>query len=98
MAFSTNERRQFKESLELCPGTYAWMGAVATERRVRHGIYKASYAEPPSNTSNGIKLYVFTWSAESLLLQLVAARWANLLDLASGGWQRGVSLLTLKDG
>jgi hypothetical protein len=84
--FSAYQRRQFKESLELSPGTYAWMGGVATERRKRHGLYKTSYGEPPANATCGVKLYIFTWSAECLLFQLVAARWTNILDLARDGW------------
>lgn len=84
--FSPHQRWQFKQSLELPLGTYAWMGGVVTERRKRHGIYKTSYGEPPADARDGIKLYVFTWSAESLLLQMVAARWTNPLNFASGGW------------
>lgn len=82
--FSAHQRGQFKQGLELPPGTYAWMGGVVTERRKRHGIYKTSYGQPPPDARHGIKAYVFTWSAECLLLQLVASRWTNLLDLAAG--------------
>jgi hypothetical protein len=84
--FSAHQRGQFKQDPELPPGVFAWMGGVATERRKRHGIYKARYGEPQTGTEHGVKVYVFTWSAESLLLQLVAARWTNPLDFASGGW------------
>jgi hypothetical protein len=86
--FSAYQRKQFKESLELSPGTHAWMGGVATGLRVRHGIYKTSYVEPPAHSSLGIQLYVFTWSAECLLFQLVAARWTNLLHHANDGWPK----------
>jgi hypothetical protein len=84
--FSAHQRAQFKQSRELPPSTFGWIGGVVTEHRKRHGIYKASYGEPPADARHGIKLYVFTWSAESLLLQLVSARWTNPLDFVSGGW------------
>jgi len=82
--FSERQRKQFKENRELLPGTHAWFGGVVTGRRKKTGLYKLSYGEPPSETRHGAKLCVFTWSAECLLLQLVAARWTNLLDLANG--------------
>ena len=44
-------------------GTAAWFGAVAAEQGKKHGIYKASYAEPSADVRQGMKLYVFTWSA-----------------------------------
>jgi hypothetical protein len=83
--FGPYSRRRFKERRQVPPGVYMWFGSVETQRKVKHGISKARYGKPNVDSLNGVQTYVFTWSAESLLLQLVAARWTNLL-LATDGW------------
>ena len=89
--FTSNQRGQFKKSRKFPPGTYIWFGAVAPDRVSRHGICSTLYGKPNVDASNSIETYVFTWAAESLLLQLVAARWTNILTLSRSGppelWQ-----------
>jgi hypothetical protein len=63
-----------------------WFGAVVTERHKRHGIYRTAYGKPPVDSPLGLQTYVFTWSTECLVLQLVAARWLNIMNLVSAGW------------
>jgi hypothetical protein len=84
--WSEYPRGQFKEHRKFPPGMHMWFGAILTERHMRHGIYRTMYGKPSVNTDLGIETYVFTWSAECLLLQLVAARWQNVLHLARDGW------------
>ena len=86
--FGQYSRGQFKESRQFPPGVYMWFGAVATERHKRHGIYTTRYGKPPIKTLNGVDLFVFTWSAENLLLQLATARWINLGMAAAHGRPR----------
>ena len=84
--FGTQTRRLFKEHRQFPLGMYMWIGGVETERKVRHGLMKSRYGKPTVDSPNGIKTYVFTWSAESLLFQLVAARWTNVLMYSRNGW------------
>ena len=82
--FGDHSRRQFKERRRLPLGMYMWFSSVATARNVKHGIYKARYGKPTIHSPLGVETYVFTWSAESLFLQLVAARWTNVLNFRDG--------------
>ena len=80
--FNAHSRRQFKESLQIPQGVYMWFGAIQTHRHIRHGIYRAVYGKPTLHSGDYFQTYIFTWSAESLLLQLVAARWNTVSPLA----------------
>ena len=84
--FGTHARGQFKEHRQFPRGVYMWFGAVVTERHKRHGIYQTAYGKPSVDTPLGVQTYVCTWSAECLLLQLVATRWMNIMNLVSGSW------------
>jgi hypothetical protein len=82
--FGSYYRGQFKHGLQFPPGIYMWLGCVRTERHIRHGICATRYGKPDIQAVNGVETYMFTWSAESLLLQLVATRWTNLSLAAHG--------------
>jgi hypothetical protein len=83
--FGSYSRKRFKECLQVPPGIYMWLGAVRTDPQVKHGILKCRYRRPDTNSRLGVQTYVFTWSAERLLLQLVAARWTSIL-MVEHGW------------
>jgi hypothetical protein len=84
--FGTQARRRFKEHRHFPLGVYMWLGGVATERKIKNGLMKSRYGKPAIDSPSGIHTYVFTWSAESLLLQLVATRWTNVLMYNKNGW------------
>lgn len=82
--FGTYSRAQFRRHRQFPPGTHIWLGAIRTERHVKHGICRTLYGKPDIDTPLGIQTFIFTWSAECLLLQLAAARWTNVLYSADG--------------
>jgi len=82
--FGSYFRSQFKECRHFPLGTYMWLGGVKSKGNVRYGVIRTMYGKPDVDAPNGVEMYVFTWAAEGLLLQLVAGRYVNVLYKARG--------------
>jgi hypothetical protein len=72
--FSSESRRQFARSLAIPPATYVWIGCLSGNDPV-HGLFKVQYGITPPRTTNGFRLYTFTWGIGRFFLQLLAWRW-----------------------
>jgi hypothetical protein len=71
--FNAHTRHEFAKTLRPPDGVHMWIGRVQQEKGKRHGIYKTRYGRPHSPTVV-FDAYVFTFSIETLILQLAAIR------------------------
>ena len=77
--FDAPTRYGFAKTLRPPDGVHMWIGRIQQPRGKRSGIYKTRYGNlhPPSR--QWLDVYVFTFSIETVLLQLAAVRFIDSL-------------------
>lgn len=83
--FSPVERRRFATTRQIPEGVQIWLG-VFRGKNLLSGRYTTHYAKIHGGTFRGFELYVFTYVAGFLALQLTAFRWASVAKKPRGVW------------
>jgi hypothetical protein len=73
--FDSLARHEFARTLRPMEGVHMWIGRIEQPRGKRSGIYKTRYGNVNSPSGHRLDAYVFTFSIETLLLQLTAVRY-----------------------
>jgi hypothetical protein len=81
--FTTSARRMFAEGLTIPDGVQVWL-ATFRDPLGHSGFFLSNYnmLKGRSNPRNGFELYVFTFSAGFLVMQVTASRWINPLIMS----------------
>jgi hypothetical protein len=69
-------RKRFAESLEIPHGIQVWLAAFGQEHL--SGRFSTHYAKLHGRPFRGFELYIFTYVAGFLALQVTASRWASI--------------------
>jgi len=75
--FDHQMRQEFARLRRPVEGTDMWLGRIRQPRGKKSGIYKTRYGAPHRGHVPTVDIYVFTFSLETILLQLAIARFTD---------------------
>lgn len=70
-------RRRFAASLTIPDGVQMWLSSLAKREGRTTGIFQGHTFKTPHGTVNGFELYVFTFGAGHLVIQVAVSRWTK---------------------
>ena len=75
--FDHQTRQEFACSHQPTEGAHMWLGRIRQPRGKKSGIYKTRYGTPRDKGVPTLDNYVFTFSIETILLQLAITRFTD---------------------
>jgi len=75
--FDHQTRQEFARLRRPVEGTHMWLGRIRQPRGKKSGVYKTRYGTPHGSHVPTLDTYVFTFSIETILLQLAITRFTD---------------------